>query len=104
MHVYENMVDALNDLKKRGFNTDFNIAFDNISCRETGVCLSPSQFEIVEHYRFEGETNPSDSSVIYAVQAADGSMKGTLISAYGVYSEPVSDDMIQKLKVHESNN
>lgn len=96
------MVDALADLRKRGFTTDFNIAFDNIECWHTGVCLSPSQFEIVEHYRFEGETNPSDSSVLYVVQAIDGSLKGTLISAYGVYSEPVSDDMIQKLKVHES--
>ncbi|NCI50160.1 phosphoribosylpyrophosphate synthetase [Sediminibacterium roseum] len=102
MHVYENLVDALKDLKNRGFTTDFNIAFDNIQCQASGVCLSPSQFEIVEHYRFEGETNPSDSSVIYAVQSLDGSMKGTLISAYGVYSDAVSEQMIQKLYVHES--
>jgi hypothetical protein len=101
MHVYENLVDALKDLKQRGFTTDFNIAFDNIECRSTGVCLSPSQFEIVEHYRFEGETNPSDSSVIYAVQSMDGSLKGTLISAYGMYADAVSEHMIRKLKVHE---
>jgi hypothetical protein len=101
MHVYENLVDALKDLKQRGFTTDFNIAFDNIECRSTGVCLSPSQFEIVEHYRFEGETNPSDSSVIYAVQSMDGTLKGTLISAYGMYADAVSEHMIRKLKVHE---
>jgi hypothetical protein len=101
MHVYENLVDALKDLKDRGFTTDFNIAFDAIECQTTGTCLSPSQFEIVEHYRFEGDTNPSDSSVIYAVQSHDGTLKGTLISAYGVYSDAVSEHMIQKLTVHE---
>ena len=90
MHVYENLVDALKDMKQRGFTTDFNIAFDNIECKTTGTCLSPSQFEIVEHYRFEGDTNPSDSSVIYAVQSHDGVLKGTLISAYGMYSDAVS--------------
>ncbi|MES2373116.1 MAG: phosphoribosylpyrophosphate synthetase [Bacteroidota bacterium] len=101
MHVYENLVDALKDLKGRGFTTDFNIAFDTIECKHTGTCLSPSQFEIVEHYRFESDTNPSDSSVIYAVQSHDGTMKGTLISAYGVYSDAVSEQMIQKLTMNE---
>ena len=102
MQVYENLIDALNGLKKRGFTTDFNIAFDNIECKTTGTCLLPSQFEIVEHYRFEGDTNPSDSSVIYAIEAKDHGIKGVLISAYGVYSDAVSDAMIQKLSVHES--
>ncbi len=102
MPVYDNMVVALNDLKARGFTTDFNIAFDNIQCSDTGTCLAPSQFEIVEHYRFEADTNPAENSILYAIEAKDQSMKGVLINAYGVYSDAVSDDMIQKLSVHES--
>lgn len=101
MPVYDNLIDALKDLKARGFTTDFNLAFDNIECKNTGTCLRPEQFEIVEHYRFEEETNPSDSSVIYAVKAIDNSLKGVLISAYGVYGDEIHDSMIQKLKVHE---
>lgn len=101
MHVYDNLVDALKDLKNRGFTTDFNMAFDAVECRHTGVCLSPSQFEIVEHYRFEANTNPDDSSVLYAIESLDGKMKGVLINAYGVYSDAISDSMITKLKVHE---
>jgi hypothetical protein len=101
MPAYDNLIEALNDLKARGFTTDFNLAFDSIECKETGTCLQPEAFEIVEHYRFEGATNPSDSSVIYAVKAIDDSMKGVLISAYGVYSDELHESMIQKLKVHE---
>jgi hypothetical protein len=101
MPAYDTMMEALKDLKDRGFTTDFNLAFDAIECRETGVCLRPEAFEIVEHYRFEGETNPSDSSIVYAVKAKDGNMKGVLVNAYGVYSEAASDDMIRKLSVHE---
>ncbi len=100
MLVYDNLVDALHDLKKRGFTTDFNLAFDTLKCRNTGHSLSPLEFEIVEHYRFEEDTNPSDSSVLYAIKAIQGDMKGILIDAYGVYGEAVSDTMIQKLKVH----
>ena len=102
MPAYDTLVEALKDLKRRGFVTDFNIAFDAVVCNETKVCLLPDQFEIIEHYRFEGETNPSDSSIVYAIHSKDGKMKGTLVSAYGVYSEAMNDDLIRKLSVHET--
>jgi len=101
MPVYDNLIDALKDLKARGFTTDFNLAFDIIKCSSTGACLAPSEFEIVEHYRFEANTDPDDSSVLYVIQSTDGHMKGVLINAYGAYSDPVSEDMIQKMKVRE---
>ena len=101
MHNYDNLLDALKDLRQRGFTTDFNIAFDKINCSNTGKALSPAEFEIVEHYRFEGDTDPDNSSVLYAIAALDGSMKGVLINAYGVYSDAISDLLIQKLKMNE---
>ncbi|MCY7422972.1 MAG: hypothetical protein LH478_14665 [Chitinophagaceae bacterium] len=99
MHSYETVSESLTELKLRGFTTDFNLAFDNIKCSDTGVCLLPSQFEIVEHYRFEGNTDPADEAVVYAIASKDDSMKGVLVSAYGAYSEQISDDMIKMLSV-----
>ncbi len=99
MKSYDTMVEALADLKKKGYTTDFNLAFDKIKCSETGVCLSTNQFEIIDHVRFEGESNPSDESVIYVVESKDGSMKGIIVSAYGMYSEPIAEEMIRKLAV-----
>lgn len=99
MYSYETVSESLTDLKKRGFATDFNLAFDNVKCAESGVCLSPSQFEIVEFYRFEGNTDPGDEAVVYAIASKDNSMKGVLVSAYGMYSEQVSNEMIKKLSM-----
>ena len=45
-------------------------------------------------------SNPDDNSIVYAIEAKDGSMKGTLVSAYGVYSEGINQEMIQKLAIH----
>jgi hypothetical protein len=39
-----------------------------------------------EFYRFEGMTNPDDSSILFAISSSDG-LKGTLGDAYGVYAE-----------------
>ncbi len=103
MQNYDTVSLALNSLKERGFTTDFNIAFDKIICNETKVCLNPNEFEITGVYRFEGESNPSDEAVIYAVESIDGKMKGTLVNAYGIYADPLSDEMIKKLSMHRNN-
>jgi hypothetical protein len=101
MHVYESLIDALNDLNKRGYTTDFKLNFNSVECSKTGLNLSPDHFEIAEHYRFEADTNPDDSSILYAIQSIDGCIKGFLVNAYGVYSEASSDNLIQKLRIHE---
>lgn len=101
MYAYDTVTEALLDLKKRGFNTDFNLAFDKIKCSNSDVCLSPAQFEIVEHYRFEGNSNPDDEEVVYAVASKDGAMKGVIVAAYGMYSEELNDELIKKLAVQQ---
>jgi hypothetical protein len=100
MQAYDTLLDALNGLKQRGYTIDFNLAFDHVKCTDTDVCLSPSQFEITEYYRFEGISNPDDESVVFAIASKDESMKGTLVSGYGIYSEPVNEEMMQKLRIH----
>lgn len=101
MHAYDTVSAALQDLKYRGFTTDFNIAFDKIKCADTGVCLSPTQFEIVENYRFEGNTDPADEAVVFGIAAKDGSMKGVLVNAYGMYSDTMSNEMIRKMSMQQ---
>ena len=97
---YDTVSTTLNSLKERGFIKDFNLAFDKIICSDTDECLNPHEFEITEVYRFEGETNPSDEAVVYAVESVDGKLKGSLVSAYGTYADPISDDMIKKLSIN----
>ena len=100
MENYDTVVAALQGLKSKGYTLDFNIAFDRIICDATGTYLNLDEFEITEVYRFEGATNPDDEDVVYAVQSKDGTIKGTVTSAYGPYADSVSNDMIQKLAMH----
>lgn len=100
MYQYDTVVSAINGLKERGYTLDFNIAFDKIICVQNEMCLNPSQFEITEVHRFEGDTNPSDEDVVYGVESKEGNMKGIITSAYGIYADAVSTDMIRKLTMH----
>ncbi len=100
MYQYDTVVAALKGLKERGYELDFNIAFDKLVCVQNGSCLNPAAFEITEVHRFEGDTNPSDEDVVYAVESKDGKMKGVVTSAFGIYADSISTDMIKKLQMH----
>ncbi len=100
MENYDTVSSALNSLKARGYVKDFNIAFDKLVCTDTDECLNPHEFEITEVYRFEGESNPSDEAVVYAVESIDGNTKGALVNGYGPSADSMSDQMIKKLSIH----
>jgi hypothetical protein len=101
MKSYDTVTEALQDLKSNGYTVDFNIAFDKLVCSNNKICLNPDEFEITAVYRFEGDTNPDDEDVVYAIESKDGKIRGTMTSAYGMYAESISTEMIRKLSLHK---
>ncbi|HAX50260.1 MAG TPA: phosphoribosylpyrophosphate synthetase [Ignavibacteria bacterium] len=98
MYSYDTLSEALNDLEKRGYTRDFNIECDSIVCKSIELKLHPGDFEISEYYRFEGESDPDDSEIVYAITSKEG-IKGTIVNGYGIYSDEISDEMLRKLKI-----
>lgn len=101
MKAYDTLVDALNDLKSRGYTYDFNLQPDCLYCGENNMRLHPEDFEITEVYRFEGATDPDDQAIVYAIESKDG-LKGTLVNAYGLYADTVTAAMAKKLHYHDN--
>ena len=99
MITYETVTEAVNGLKKRGFSLDFNLKENCLVCHEDK--FNPDDFEIVEVYRFEGNTDPADEAVVYAIQSVDG-RKGVLVSGYGPSADSMSTEMAKKLQIHRS--
>ena len=93
MKNYRTLSEATNDLKKRGYSEDLNLKATCVECPSHNLQLYPEDFKIDAFYRFEGMSNPSDSSIVYAISSKSG-MKGVLVDAYGVYSESLNDFMI----------
>ena len=97
---YDTMIAAIQGLQSRGYTIDFNLAFDQLKSASENIYLKPEDFEIVESYRFEGDSNPADEDVVYAIESKDGKTKGILTSAYGMYAETINNSMLQKLSFH----
>ena len=63
----------------------------------------PDELAIIKTYRFEGDSDPADNSILYLIEANDGSI-GYTLDAYGVYSNHEGegyDDFIRKIPVIE---
>ena len=99
MKNYQSLADALDDLKKRGYEADFATQTVCLYCGDLNIRLDPEEFNIDEVYRFEGDSNPDDNSVLYAISSSTG-VRGTLVDSYGVYSGNLSFDMARKLHQH----
>ncbi|SMO45270.1 phosphoribosylpyrophosphate synthetase [Solitalea koreensis] len=99
MKIYDTLYEALKDLNKRGYTLNFNIKNDHLACQEKDIYWHPEEYEITEVYRFEGMTDPDEQSIVYAIESKDGD-RGVLISAYGIYADPLNDDLVKKLHIH----
>lgn len=97
MKTYDTLSEAVNDLVKRGYISNFNIKKDSLTCIENEINLHPDDFEIDEVHRFEGNTDPGDENVLYAISSVKYQMKGLLVNAFGMYSDSFSAEIIEKL-------
>jgi hypothetical protein len=95
---YDTLSQAVNGLTEMGYTKDFNLKPDCIHCVADDIVLSPKDFEIDHIFRFEGMSNPDDSSIVYAISSKDGSIKGTMVDAYGAYADPLNAEMISRLQ------
>jgi hypothetical protein len=94
------MSEALNALRGQGYTLNLEPADDGVEDVDSGRRLRPEDLFIVEHHRFEGESDPDDMSVVYAVEGPDGD-RGVIVDAYGVYADPSITDVIKRIPVRE---
>ena len=93
---------TIEGLNKKGYTMDFNIHGECLACHKTNTTLSPDDFQIDFFYRFEGESNPDDEAVVYAISSPKYGVKGTLVNAFGPYADDVSDAVVEKLHLRSN--
>lgn len=81
------LAQCTNTLKKYGFDKDFQVLEDGKGMKaiDDDKIYKPEDIKIVNFYRFEGESDPADMSILYAIETNDG-VRGTLSDAYGPYA------------------
>jgi hypothetical protein len=101
LKTYKTMAEAVEALKRRGFTTNFEWQRAAFRDAASGRSFPAEQLTIVEHHRFEGSSNPDDMSVLYVIQAQDGT-RGTIADAFGLYANADLGAFLKRVPMREN--
>lgn len=96
MYHYATVSKALQELADKGFTTDFNLEEDRL-------VQNRDDFQIVEIYRYEGESDPGDESTVYGIKSKDGE-KGVYVSGYMAYEENPAARILHEISIKGREN
>ncbi|HSF45337.1 MAG TPA: hypothetical protein VLA58_04980 [Chitinophagaceae bacterium] len=94
------MSECLNFLNRKGYTEQFKVEDKKLTSLSDEKQYNVEEVTAMNFYRFEGNTNPEDMEVLYAIETVDGK-KGTLVDAYGVYADPEVDEFVKEMEIHK---
>ncbi len=78
---------CLNKMVLDGYEDDFRVEDDQqLTSLKTNQKYKPEAVNVVNFFRFEGQSDPDDNTIMYVIETNHG-LKGTLVDAYGAYSD-----------------
>lgn len=95
---YETVSTATTELYKKGYESNFVFVDGRMQETETRKHYTPQDMTVMEFYRFEGESDPGDNSIVFAVECKDGT-KGVIVASYGPTSTEKLDDFMKEVEV-----
>ena len=88
---------SVNKLVSDGSTINFKVDEQGLAAAENGKHYKPDQVHIKNFFRFEGDSDPADNSILYAIELDNGD-KGTLIDAYGSYNDALIGKFIKQVE------
>ncbi|WP_339889490.1 hypothetical protein [uncultured Flavobacterium sp.] len=93
VYHYATVIEALKLLKEKGFEYDYNI-------NDQEIIDNPDNFEIEHIYRYEGNSNPDDESMVYGIKSKSG-QKGVFVAGFAANSFNGADKILIDLSIRD---
>ena len=87
-------------LEQKGYNTQYRVEKNKLVSLTTGKKYKADDVVAANFFRFEGNSNPDDMSILYAIETTDGN-KGTLVDAFGLYSDDDTGEFMKEVEIHK---
>lgn len=93
----ETLREALARLEDAGYERSFRARPGGMLEIRGEPALAPEEFVIEEVVRFEGESDPGDLAVLFALRSRDGRLRGTFVTGYGPQIDPDCAEAARRL-------
>src|SRR5215467_6641430 len=92
----ETLKRVVDELNRRGYTEHFKAIDGGLEALDSGKRFAAKDLTIRGYYRFEGISDPDDMAIAYAIETRSG-VRGTLIDAFGVYSDPTTSEVLKRV-------
>ncbi|MER3463821.1 MAG: hypothetical protein C4329_04785 [Chitinophagaceae bacterium] len=90
----------VNQLEQQGYTDQLRLEKGKLLDLTNNKKYTPKDIKVVNFYRYEGISDPDDMSILYAIETCDG-RKGTVIDAYGLYSDDNLGDFMKEVQINK---
>jgi hypothetical protein len=97
MKNYTTLVQAMDDLRKRGYDADFEPHPYGLYSGDLDLRLDHEDFNVDEVYHFKENSNAVRNTDLYAISSITG-VRGILIDGDDPNSDPLHPDLVRKLQ------
>ncbi len=94
--MYNDLADAVESMKEKGFTHTYKISDNTITCNELEREFNIDELKIIDSYSHNKGTDPGSESTVYSIESKDG-IKGILVIGFGMYSNPDKAKIIDSL-------
>jgi hypothetical protein len=92
------LASAIDGLADAGFVEHFGVSNGALRSFDSGKSFRAAELVIREYHRFEGVSDPDDMSIVYGIEGPGG-IRGTLVDAYGAYSDAAVSAFLQDVPI-----
>jgi hypothetical protein len=83
----DTVTEAVAHLADLGYHADLKVFADGLGLDETGNRFPFAESTVDHTFRFEGQSNPDDESIVLGI-TCPGGLRGVIVSAYGPAADP----------------
>jgi hypothetical protein len=93
----ETLSQAVERLAAAGYRDSFRAEAGGLRAVGTGCVHDPESLVIEELVRFEGESDPEDEAVLFALRCEVHGTRGTYVVTYGASTDALDAEMVRRL-------
>lgn len=94
----ETLHEAIARLAGAGFRDSFQAVRGGLRALDAKQVIASEQLVVEEIVRFEGESDPGDAAVLFALRSHDGKIAGTFVASYGPATDAEAARVMQALE------
>ncbi len=90
--------EVIERMRAEGYTHEFFIAGDGVRCPECdSPVLAPEAVTVDQVQRVEGDSNPEEQAIVFAVSDGPCGLKGVLVSTFGPEVTGGNADVLRRL-------